>query len=127
MNSCLCGSSKTYDKCCGRFISQLKQAGTPEELMRSRYTAYTQANVEYIARTMKSPASDDFDPLDAKQWAEKVTWLKLKIIKSSANEKKGIVEFRVHFIESGKKHTMHELSEFVFEDGQWFYVKGKVF
>lgn len=125
--NCPCCSNKTYDNCCGRFISRGDHASTPEELMRSRYTAYTQANVEYIARTMKLPASDGFDPLDAKQWAEQVTWVKLKIIQSRGNHRKGFVEFRAHFIEKGKKHTMHELSEFVFEEGQWFYVNGKVF
>lgn len=39
------------------FIPNQKILSTPEELMRSRYTAYNQVNIDYIARTMRSPAA----------------------------------------------------------------------
>ena len=36
---CPCGSGKTYAACCKKIISGEKKAETPEELMRSRYSA----------------------------------------------------------------------------------------
>ncbi len=125
MKDCPCGTHKSYDACCGRFIAGTQLPSTPEELMRSRYTAYTQANVDYIAGTMKSPALDHFNPHSAREWAERVEWLKLDVITTSAQENKGYVEFLAHFYDNKKKYAIHELSEFHRIDGVWFYVDGK--
>ena len=38
--SCVCGSNKSYRRCCGRFLDNGERAKTPEQLMRSRYSAY---------------------------------------------------------------------------------------
>ncbi len=92
--------------------------------MRSRYTAYTQANIEYIIDTMRSPASDNFDPIGAGQWAQKANWLGLNVLKSSQDSKKGRVEFIAHNELENNKHRLHEISEFIFEEGKWFYVDG---
>ena len=53
---CPCCSSKEYDDCCSKFISGAAVPTTPEELMRSRYTAFTKANVDYIFKTMRGAA-----------------------------------------------------------------------
>lgn len=90
--------------------------------MRSRYTAYSQVNLDYIARTMKSPASDNFDPEDTKEWAKKVSWVGLEVIRTSHDFKKGIVEFRAYYSREGKKNVLHEISEFNFENGKWYYI-----
>ena len=44
--------------------------------MRSRYTAYTEANIGYIQRTMKAPALSRFNAESAKVWAAtvKMAW-----------------------------------------------------
>lgn len=94
--------------------------------MRSRYTAYTQADIGYIARTMQGPAAKDFDPLEASNWAKQVKWLKLKIIRTSTTDDKGYVEFVARYIFQGKKHELHETSEFHWIDDRWFYIDGKM-
>ena len=38
--TCPCGSGTPYDGCCDRLHRGAAQAGTAEELMRSRYAAY---------------------------------------------------------------------------------------
>lgn len=123
---CPCCSNKNYINCCGRFIDGLQCAATPEELMRSRYTAFTQANINYIERTMKSPAADNFDAEEAKQWAKKATWKKLEIIEAKHDEAKGFVEFIAYFIDANEEQVVHELSEFRFENGKWYYTDGKI-
>lgn len=125
MRPCPCGIEKDYTECCGVFIEGQEVPLTPEALMRSRYSAYTQANIDYIARTMKSPAKDRFDPNSAREWAKRIEWLKLEVKTSSIQGTKGFVEFIAYFKEKGKTHTLHEMSEFRLDDNQWYYVDGK--
>lgn len=125
MQTCPCGSKNNYADCCGIFIENRQSPQTPEQLMRSRYTAYTQANIDYILRTMKSPAADGFNPEDARKWAQHVKWLQLNVVKSSSAGNMGEVEFIAYFTLNNKKHALHELSKFQFENGSWYYVDGK--
>lgn len=125
MKSCPCGTTKTYLNCCGLFISGKQVPMTPEELMRSRYTAYTKAKIHYIVDTMKEPASSGFNISEAFRWAKEVTWKKLEVISSQTTEDKGLVEFKAYYTFKNKPTIMHELSEFSLIDGRWFYVNGK--
>ena len=125
MNACPCGSKKDYFNCCGLFIDGKQLPSTPEELMRSRYTAYTQTNIDYIIRTMKGEAANRFDEKEVLQRAKKIQWVKLEVINSQWDfSAKGFVEFRAHFSRKNKIHVLHEISEFHCEQGQWFYVDG---
>lgn len=124
MENCPCGSGKTTYECCGACIEGRHIPATPEELMRSRYTAYTQANIDYIANTMKSPALDHFNAESARTWAERAVWIKLDVVFAQIDGDKGSVEFFAHFSQNGKRHVIHELSEFHLENGRWYYMNG---
>ena len=52
--------------------------------MRSRYTAYTRADIEYIQRTMRGLALQGFNAESAGQWARQIQWLNLKIVDAPA-------------------------------------------
>jgi SEC-C motif-containing protein len=125
MSNCPCGSNKNNSKCCSIYINGKRKPETPEQLMRSRYTAYTQANIGYIRETMKAPALNNLHPESAKEWAKTVEWLELKIIYTSIDKAKGYVEFIAYFNEHGKKNCIYEISEFHQLDGQWYYVDGE--
>lgn len=125
MPHCPCGSNKNYRECCGMYIDGHIKAETPEKLMRSRYTAYTQANIDYILKTMKPPALNHFNAKSAKQWAATVEWVGLAILETTLKKMKGYVEFIAYFNEQGKKYCINEISEFHQLDGQWYYVDGK--
>ena len=125
MQHCPCGSNKSYAECCGIFIEDQQKPLTPEALMRSRYTAYTQANIGYIAKTMKAPAADRFDAKSASDWASRVQWIKLEVKAASTKATKGFVEFIAYFKEQGKLKTIHERSEFHLIENSWYYVNGK--
>jgi SEC-C motif-containing protein len=51
---CPCGSGNSYDECCELIISAKKDAATCLELMRSRYTAFTLANIDYLMLSQRS-------------------------------------------------------------------------
>lgn len=122
---CPCCSNENYLDCCGRFIMQKQVPATPEELMRSRYTAYALANMDYIEKTMKPPASNNFNKRDASKRAKKIKWVKLEVLNTSGIElNKGFVEFIAYFYDK-KLKAIHELSEFHQDNGQWYYVDGK--
>ena len=69
MSLCICGSGKNNVDCCAQYIGGEKLPLDPESLMRSRYTAYANANIAYIAATMRGAALVGFDPKSALQWA----------------------------------------------------------
>jgi SEC-C motif-containing protein len=122
---CPCGLSKPYLACCGRFIEGSSFASTPEELMRSRYTAFTKANMDYLIATMKTPAADGFERVSTAQWASTNTWLGLEVTSSSVQQNKGYVEFVARFRREGQDDFIHEKSEFSKVDGKWFYIDGE--
>lgn len=122
---CPCGSQKDYLNCCGNFITGETIPPTPEALMRSRYTAYSEINIDYIQKTMKEPAALNFNKEETEKWAKQVKWLGLKVIDSQFDNLQGTVEFMADYSYQGKKLCLHEVSEFKKENGQWFYTKGK--
>ena len=124
---CICCSNKPFSKCCGRFLSGEQSAKTPEQLMRSRYSAYALGNYsEYLLSTWFSATSAG---LTRESLSEKsVEWVKLEVLSKSQIGHKGSVEFNAHFHEdeSNNIQVMHEVSVFQRSSGQWFYVGGEV-
>ena len=122
---CPCDAQKSYLSCCEPFITGKQSPETPEALMRSRYTAYTMANIEYIKETMRGNALTSFQEMDAKRWAKRVNWIKLNVLKSVIeNASTGYVEFEASFVDSSRLKSIHEKSEFICEEGRWYYIGG---
>ena len=48
---CPCGTGRAYDACCGPLLANVAQATTPEQLMRSRYTAFVRGDADHLFRT----------------------------------------------------------------------------
>lgn len=122
---CPCSSEISYEQCCQPFVEEQSIPQTPEQLMRSRYTAYSQANIAYIKKTMQGKPLMSFNEKEAQKWASSVHWLGLKIINSSLiSEDKGFVEFIASFLKNKQINTISERSEFHKKNGSWFYVDG---
>lgn len=124
MTLCPCGSGKTEAACCDRFIEGDKLPDTPEELMRSRYTAYVRLKLNYIAATMKGPAANHLNAEEALQWASQLTWLGLEVLSTQAKGNLGWVEFKAYYEERGEKCCLHERSQFRLEERRWYYIDG---
>lgn len=118
---CPCGSRKDYIACCEPFLTRKQTPDTAEALMRSRYLAYTVANIDYIKETMCGNVLADFQELDAKRWAKRVHWIQLKVFESiSPNH----VEFEASYVDGGHLKSIHENSEFIWKQGLWYYIGG---
>ena len=126
MIKCPCDSKKNYSSCCEPFITGKQKPETPEALMRSRYTAYTMANIDYIKKTMRGNALIDFQETDAKRWAKRVHWIKLHVFQSIIeNQNTGFVTFEARFVDGSYLKSIHEHSKFIYKDDHWYYVSGE--
>ena len=128
MKSCICGKSKAFEKCCGRYLSGREHAKTPEQLMRSRYAAYALGGYgEYLLSTWLPTAAQG---LSAQDLSEKtLDWQRLQVISSSQSGDKGTVEFKAFYRGSPEAEEMdviHEVSEFIRLQSRWYYVSGMV-
>ena len=100
-------------------------AVTAEQLMRSRYTAYTLQNEAYLLQTWH-PSNR---PPQLNLASEPVKWLGLKIIAAQAGQVEdatGTVEFVARYKVNGKAQRLAEKSRFVKEQGRWFYLDGEI-
>lgn len=121
---CPCQSGQAYAVCCEPYHLGEADAPTPETLMRSRYSAFALANVDYIERTMQGPAAESFDKADCLQFATSMTWLGLTILSTQTlSAVRGLVEFHARFTTTdGTPQSIHERSVFQKKEGKWYYV-----
>ncbi|MAK71971.1 MAG: Zn-binding protein [Idiomarina sp.] len=118
---CPCGSSKGYSTCCQPLHQNIQLAQTPEQLMRSRYSAFVLKLNQYLLKTWHPQTRPKTLNLD-----DQPHWVKLQILSSEKTANSGKVHFRAFYNEQGEIGFMEELSDFICENGQWFYVSGKV-
>lgn len=120
--SCPCGHPLPYEKCCGRLHRGEATAATPEELMRSRYSAFAVRDEGYLLRTWHPrtrPPRVEFDPA--------LRWVGLDVeatTEGTAFHTTGTVTFRARYTDSGRPDSLHEKSRFERVDGAWVYVDG---
>ena len=127
---CPCGSGNSYDECCGLIISAKKDAATCLELMRSRYTAFNLANIDYLMLSHHSSTRPEKQRKNIQKWAKSVQWMGLVILGTQAggaNDDYGYVEFRALYLEAGKMQQIHEKSLFKRENQKWVYISGENF
>lgn len=126
--TCYCGSQKDYNKCCFPFISGSFKPETPEQLMRSRYSAFCVKDIEYLIST-HHPSKHQLNQREVlRQTIHETQWLGLKILKIDKRQiSKGVgyVEF-VAFFKIIDKGQLHENSKFIYENGQWYYLDGVI-
>ncbi len=127
--TCPCGKGETKKQCCGPLLAGERQAETAEMLMRSRYTAYAEGNIDYILSTHDPKTVDEVDVKGAAQWSKQSKWLGMEIVSSEgggADDTEGIVEFVANYELGGRKVRHHERAEFRKSGGRWFFVDGKM-
>ena len=127
---CRAGSAEplSYSECCAPLIEGRKASPTAESLMRSRYTAYTLGNIDYLYETLAPEARHDFDRKAAAHWSSQSQWLGLEILSTEAGaegDAQGYVEFVASFVLEGERLSHRERSLFRFdsEEKRWLFVE----
>jgi len=119
---CPCDSGKSYEHCCKNYLNQKQSAPTAEALMRSRYTAFTLLDEDYLRLSWHPDTCPKNIRLN-----ENTIWLGLTIKKTTAgraDDGTGTVEFVARNKINGKAQRLHENSHFVKIDNHWLYVDG---
>mmetsp|Transcript_15960 Transcript_15960/g.24865 ORF Transcript_15960/g.24865 Transcript_15960/m.24865 type:complete len:253 (+) Transcript_15960:229-987(+) len=129
---CPCGSSKSYQDCCFKFHQKNKPPKDPEDLIKSRYSAYALGLPEYIiASTAKNSEEYQYD---------EATWKKeIRSFMDGYDFQRGVfidrckyfgpnvayVEFKARMVsEGGQEAEFIENSRIEKKGNRWYYVKG---
>ncbi|MEM7126947.1 MAG: YchJ family metal-binding protein [Chloroflexota bacterium] len=141
---CPCGSQKPVDTCCQPFLLGKANPSTPDQLMRSRYTAFVEGNIDYLIATHHPSQRSTKERDTLAKTIQETEWLGLRVLSSdfqSDSQVQGVVEFVAFYGEKqysteggltkmepkhevGLPSQLHERSEFIKQDGQWFYTQG---
>ena len=126
---CFCGSEMDFDTCCNLYLSKKECPETPEQLMRSRYSAFCKADTDYLISTHHPTrrAPDEKESLD--RTILQTRWLGLRIIDAPAvrpGQSKGFVEFAAFYDVHGVQGQIHENSTFILEKSRWYYLDGRM-
>ena len=120
---CICGEDKNYNECCGEIIEAKRVAVNPEELMRSRYSAYVKADARYLllSAVKENQYEEDIELIE--DFSSQVEWLKLDVLQVEADT----VEFKAYYRDKEQIQVLHEKSNFVLENGLWKYKDGTLY
>ncbi|UTW47841.1 SEC-C domain-containing protein [Bacterioplanoides sp. SCSIO 12839] len=117
-SSCPCCSGAGYADCCLPF-HRGKAAPSPEALMRSRYSAFALELADYLKQTWHPQTRPQDLTLEPN-----TQWLKLDVLNSTTTGEQGTVSFVATFKEKSEYLQLSETSDFVFDDGVWYYLDG---
>lgn len=123
--NCPCESGLLYEACCGPIILRKKSARTAEELMRSRYTAFTLKDWNYLVATHHPTTRGTSLRRDLEEYDDNPQWCGLKILSTAAGlakDKTGKVQFEASYFLNGDTHVLAEHSRFKRYKGEWKYL-----
>src|ERR1035438_1549972 len=126
---CPCTSKKPYDRCCGPFHAGTAMPETAEQLMRSRFSAYALAKVDYLISTRPEAKRADEDREELARYCKSVSCVSLKIVSKEMGGKTddtGVVTFQASLQTNGRRSLHIETSTFARENKKWVYVDGVV-
>ncbi|MBW8190189.1 zinc chelation protein SecC [Neiella marina] len=120
-NQCPCGSMLAAKQCCSAIHLNPKLARHPEQLMRARYSAHATGDLDFILKSWH-PSTRPADADAIKTWNDSCAWLALNVAQSHKLGTKGVVEFVALYRQSGQLKQHHEVANFRFEKGRWWYL-----
>ncbi len=127
LTTCPCGQQAanqplTYQACCQPYhLGELPQ--TPEQLMRSRYSAFVLKLHDYLIATHHPQYLNGLTKAILDQ-DNHTHWLGLSVNNSHMKADEGSVEFHAWYNDNGLD-AIHEISQFIRQNGRWFYTTGE--
>lgn len=102
----------------------VQEADSPEQLMRSRFSAYCIGDYHYIVATYSETQRQALTEHDIQSSAIGIIWFALKV--NATDNALNTVEFSAYYREGNKIGVLHETSRFVLENGRWRYQDGVI-
>ncbi len=97
--------------------------------MRSRYTAFTIGDMDYLEKTNTDRIADEFNRVDIETSLPDTEWLGLEVHDTQQGQEEdatGIVKFSVRYRIKGRSFNQFETAGFIREGGKWRYDKGDI-
>lgn len=121
---CPCCSGKKFADCCQPFMNSVQLPEKPEQLMRSRYSAFATKQYAYITDTNFSsdPLTENSESIEEDY--KNIHWLKLNVEETSDSgplDAAGWVNFSAYYGIKNKVFVLKECSNFKRINGKWFY------
>ena len=123
---CPCCSGNTFTQCCEPLLLKADFAKSPEQLMRSRYSAFALGGFgEYLLNTWGAVRTMNLSEAELSE--RSVDWQGLEIVSHSQLDDNGHVEFKAVYLAQNQAMAVHhEKSIFKRTAGRWFYIKGEI-
>ncbi|NTS76139.1 YchJ family protein [Catenovulum sp. SM1970] len=130
--ACPCNPDKQYQACCQLLHTKVNKASSPEQLMRSRYSAYATAEIDYIIETLLPAKRSTAMRQELIEYTKQIKFVKLDIVDAPVvnpdKPTQGVVEFKAWYQDTDKQYyCQHERSRFQLIDGNWYYQDGDVY
>ena len=129
MDKCPCQSGQEYAECCGPIIAGEIAAGSPEALMRARYSAHAKSASKFLIESLH-PSIRGAESENGQERYEEiqndVSWDGLEVLETSEDGDTGQVEFIAKYSIHNHPQSHKEKAIFAKEDGQWYYLDGEV-
>lgn len=125
--NCPCYSGKPFSACCKDFLSGKRKPDTAEQLMRSRYSAYSLRVVKYLVETNHPDTRESTLNEDLEASIADPVWTHLTILSTQqgqSGDKIGKVHFVAEYTLHGKPNMLEERSRFRRYEGNWHYLDG---
>ncbi len=129
METCACGSTLAYEKCCQPFHLGKSWPETAEKMMRSRYSAFAKGEVDYIFSTHHPATRGEVTPKEIEDWSKKSKWLGLQVVTcrdGKETDSSGQVEFVAEYEMDGENYKHHEVADFKKQGDRWFFHDGRI-
>lgn len=131
---CYCNSQLSFDQCCQPLLNAKHKAHTAQQLMRSRFSAFCTGNIDYLIATHHPSKHQDNDRQTLNQSVNECQWLQLSIHPTSNHQtsqtlkpnNQDEVEFTATYLHQGQLLQLHEISRFIYENQQWYYLDGVI-
>lgn len=122
---CPCGhNKKIYTECCQSLHQGTDVAMSPEQLMRSRYSAFVQQEIDYIVKTTAIGQQPQLDVCALRDWSCTTQWHHLEVLQHdlARDKRHAFVEFKAYFMQGTQLQSHHEKSAFVYVGQQWYFL-----
>lgn len=128
---CACNSGSSYVNCCRRFHTDAATPSTSADLLRARYSAYAYRLPAYIMRTTHESTAER----DRRKWRSDIMEFAcgyrfvdgLDIIDQNVTSADTTtIMFRAKLRRRTQPVTFIEMSKFVKENNNWYYLDGKL-
>jgi SEC-C motif domain protein len=120
---CPCGSGRSFGECCEPVLTRQRPAADAVELMRSRFTAHALRDYRHLHLTDLETAAKPY--VAEEPSGQEPEWTRLVINAHEPGPKPDMahVDFSAYYKAGDGEQALHEKSEFVRRNGEWYYTR----